>query len=478
MLLAAAAFFFYFQTSQRILPGVNVGGNSLGGMTVMQAATRLQGEWNMGRTILVEDGLQSVPVSPAALGLSIDPLATAQLAYMVGHNQNIFAELDQMIYSLQNGWGIAPLVNLDPQGARQGMETLSTQLSRAPQDAALQLQGTQLVAISGQLGYTVNIEETLTTLSADPRKVMITGRLKVSLMPLTPRLGDVSGAMAQAQQLLDTPLTIYAYDPIRDERMAWAVPKETLASWLIIENDQQGPVINVNAQKIAEFITQMSANLGPERWVDVSQVDLPTAEAIKNGNLATALIKHNPTVYTVEPGDTLIKVAWKVGMPYWRLIQANPGLDTNRLHTGQEIIVPSKDELLPLPIVPNKRIVINISQQRLRTYQDGALRSEEIISTGINRSPTQPGVFQVQTHELSAYASVWDLTMPHFLGIYEAWPGFMNGIHGLPTLSNGRRLWANILGQPASYGCIILNLEAAESLYQWAEDGVVVEIQP
>jgi len=87
-------------------------------------------------------------------------------------------------------------------------------------------------------------------------------------------------------------------------------------------------------------------------------------------------------------------------------------------------------------------------------------------------------VFQVQTHERKAYASVWDLTMPHFLGIYEAWPGFMNGIHGLPTLSNGTRLWENILGKPASYGCIILDLKTAEWLYKWAEDGVIVEITP
>jgi lipoprotein-anchoring transpeptidase ErfK/SrfK len=134
--------------------------------------------------------------------------------------------------------------------------------------------------------------------------------------------------------------------------------------------------------------------------------------------------------------------------------------------------------MLPLPIVPNKRIVISISQQRMWTYENGALRSEEIISTGIDRSPTHPGVFQVQTHEQLAYASVWDLYMPHFMGIYEGWPGFMNGIHGLPTLSNGTRMWANSLGRKASYGCIILNLQAAEDLYNWAENGVIVEIQP
>jgi lipoprotein-anchoring transpeptidase ErfK/SrfK len=90
--------------------------------------------------------------------------------------------------------------------------------------------------------------------------------------------------------------------------------------------------------------------------------------------------------------------------------------------------------------------------------------------------PILPGIFQVQSHFENAYASNWDLWMPHFLGIYEAVPGFENGIHGLPLLSNGVRLWGSVLGQPASYGCIILTLEAAEELYTWAEDGVVVEI--
>jgi lipoprotein-anchoring transpeptidase ErfK/SrfK len=37
-------------------------------------------------------------------------------------------------------------------------------------------------------------------------------------------------------------------------------------------------------------------------------------------------------------------------------------------------------------------------------------------------------------------------------------------------------LWASTLGSPASYGCIILDLAAAEDLYTWAEAGVVVEI--
>ena len=50
-------------------------------------------------------------------------------------------------------------------------------------------------------------------------------------------------------------------------------------------------------------------------------------------------------------------------------------------------------------------------------------------------------------------------------------------IIGKKFVSSGERLWADVLGRPASYGCIILDLNSAAELYNWAEDGVIVEIK-
>jgi hypothetical protein len=67
--------------------------------------------------------------------------------------------------------------------------------------------------------------------------------------------------------------------------------------------------------------------------------------------------------------------------------------------------------------------------------------------------------------------------MPHWLGIY--WAGSLeNGIHALPILSNGQRLWAGYLGTPVSFGCVILGVEEARMLYGWAVVGMPVVIQP
>ena len=229
--------------------------------------------------------------------------------------------------------------------------------------------------------------------------------------------------------------------------------------------------------EIANFLTGLESQLGGDRYIESDRFSAPLAESLRDGSTFWVTASHHATSYVIQPGDTMLKLGWKLGMPYWMIAKANPGLDPEALSTGAELTIPSKDQLLPLPVVANKRILISLGQQRLTVFQDGNQIRQFVISTGIDRSPTQPGVFQVQTHDPNAYASVWDLYMPNFLGIYEAWPGFMNGIHGLPTLSNGQRLWANILGSPASYGCIILRLDDAEWLYNWAENGVVVEIR-
>jgi lipoprotein-anchoring transpeptidase ErfK/SrfK len=142
------------------------------------------------------------------------------------------------------------------------------------------------------------------------------------------------------------------------------------------------------------------------------------------------------------------------------------------------ITIPSPDGLLPLPVVEGKRIVVSLSQQKMWAYENGAVKWEWPVSTGIASSPTAPGVFQVQTHEINAYAANWDLWMPHFIGIYRPVPtsDFMNGFHGFPTRNGSTLLWTDDLGHPVTYGCLLISSDNAALLYDWAEAGVVVEI--
>ena len=131
----------------------------------------------------------------------------------------------------------------------------------------------------------------------------------------------------------------------------------------------------------------------------------------------------------------------------------------------------------PTPTPVPKRIEVYIGQQRMHVYEGDRLIWNWAVSTGEPGRDTRVGHFQVLDKMPNAYASRWDLQMPHWLGIYYVGAS-ENGIHALPILSNGQRLWAGFLGQRVSYGCIILGVEEARLLYEWADVGTPVDVYP
>lgn len=475
---AVVGVYGYLQIFEHIIPNVYVGEMDLTWMRISEAAAEINAYYNLARKIQVSDGMNAWELFPSELGLSVNGYATAQTAYEVGRFNSPMTNLEQIITSLKDGWEVEPVVNLDPAIARARLESLNSVARKPPRNASVTIQGETIQPVAGELGYEINIEETLHELMSDPADVIVSSQLRIKLKPIPPELNDVSSVLAEAQKLLEIGTNLLAYDAVTDETIHLPVPKEVLGGWLTGEIGEAGPQIGIDESKVGAFLNDQSETLGAGRWLDATKYSRQVAQDIAMGRSPTLIVSHLPTTYQVRKGDTLLKISWKLGFPMWKIIEANPDLDPNNLYSGQMLAVPSKDELLPLPIILNKRIVINMTKQRLLAYENGKQIHNYVISTGIDRSPTQPGIFQVLVHKPNAYASVWDLTMPNFLGIYEAWPGFMNGIHGLPMLSNGVRLWANVLGKPASFGCIILDLPASKELYKWAEDGVVVEIKP
>ena len=184
--------------------------------------------------------------------------------------------------------------------------------------------------------------------------------------------------------------------------------------------------------------------------------------------------------YTVQAGDTVSSIAVRNGVTAWAVVQANHLANANFIYVGQKLVIPGGSSLAPAPAPQssgsNKRIVIDLSEQHMYIYQDGGLLYSWVTSTGMPGAATIPGNFQVLTKVPNAYAYTWGLQMPYWLGIY--WAGSLqNGIHALPIMADGRILWDGYLGQPVSYGCIILSTENAATLYNWAEVGTPVDIQ-
>ena len=62
------------------------------------------------------------------------------------------------------------------------------------------------------------------------------------------------------------------------------------------------------------------------------------------------------------------------------------------------------------------------------------------------------------------------------MGMYEVVPGLMNGFHGAVLLPSGNYLGGGSVGNPYTFGCVMSQNDNAKALYDWADEGTVVEV--
>jgi len=475
--IVLAVLLFALYRSQAIMPGVQVMGQPVGGQSTGQAAALLQQQW-AGQEVVLQAHAVTWPVKPETLGISLDTAATVAQAHRQGRSVATLVNFVRAGGQVE----IEPVWHFNPALAEKNLQTLAPEFEVPAVDAGVRIMNGRAQAVPASRGYRLDVAATMARLAQRPEQIIETGRLALVLTPVEPAIADASEAVEQANRLLATPINIRAYDPVTGESVLWTAGAETLEQWLSVAVNPGAPAQldwALNAEQVRSFLTERVAALGSDRYLDldVAIATLREASARQNGSVRLR-VYHHPRQHTVRPGETLSSIGYNYGIPYPWIEQANPGLG-NGLSPGQVITIPSPDELLPLPVVENKRIVVSLSEQKMWAYEDGALKWEWPVSTGIASSPTAPGVFQIQTHEPNAYAANWNLWMPNFMGIYRPVPtsDFMNGFHGFPTRSGSNLLWTDDLGHPVTYGCILVSSENATTLYNWAEAGVVVEIQ-
>ncbi len=465
-----------FESASLILPGVSVTGADLGSLTPAAAANELNLQWNVNRTLTLSEGSRTWTAMPIDYGLYMDPGATVHAAYAAGRGSYL-QELQQIF--TRKPREIRPVVVYNPSLARARLEQIASEVKVEPQEASLVYENGNFSTLPGVPGQALDIEAALAQISADPQLVMMQGQVGLNLVPLQPQQVDFSTLVEHHKSLVNKPLYIQAYDPISDETFSLTIPPEALVPWLRVEDPLSAdPKVSLDGSQLPAYLDQWRQDqLGSERVLESIQGLDQLTDYWQQGKTLFAMVRRLPTSYVVQHSDTIYSISARVGIPYWRIEKANPGINVWSLPVGQAITIPSKNDMLPLPVVVGKRIVISLSEQHMWIYENGQVINDYVISSGMASSPTMPGVFQVTEHIDNAYGARWDLWMPNWLSIYEAAPGFFNGIHGLPMLHSGVRLWANALGRPASYGCIILGLQEAEDVYNWAENGVVVEIK-
>ena len=197
---------------------------------------------------------------------------------------------------------------------------------------------------------------------------------------------------------------------------------------------------------------------------------------IPGGSTGSSGTPSGGAFYVVRAGDTLASIASRYGTTVSAIASANGLANPNYIYPGQRLRIPGGGPSAPsAPSDKSRRIVVDLSEQRMYVYQNGQLIWNWVVSTGRPGQETVVGHYQVLNKLPMAHAYTWNLKMPYWLGIY--WAGrLQNGIHALPILPNGQRLWEGYLGQRVSYGCVILSTQNAATLSNWASVGTPVDI--
>jgi LysM repeat protein len=473
-----AALVIQFYRSDLVMPGVQILGIRVGGLPASQAAALLQERWQQ-QMIVLPSGDVAYAVTPAVLGITLDAEATVQTAHQYGRSPNLFSETIRAIV----GDGVTPVLKLDPAIADKNLHALAPRLETRPVNASVRIRDGRAQIIPPVAGHTLNVTATVASLKQNVGQVVKDGRLSLVMSPIQPAINDIRTVSALAAQLPAGPLSLRAYDPISNQTLTWTVAPQEWGDWLSVSADAHNATKlswRMDTGKAEAFLKAQTDTLGPDRYLKEGEASAAIQKAILRGKSNVSLrVYHRERQHTVQAGETLSGIAQDHGLPYPWLQQANPGIG-GALVAGQTLTIPSPDVLLPLPIIENKRIVVSIGQQKMWAYENGAVKWEWPVSTGIVSSPTFPGVFQIQSHELNAYAANWNLEMPYFMGIYRPVPAldFMNGFHGFPTRNGSQILWTGSLGRPVTYGCILISSDNAALLYPWADEGVVVEVRP
>src|SRR5688572_21120259 len=150
-------------------------------------------------------------------------------------------------------------------------------------------------------------------------------------------------------------------------------------------------------------------------------------------------------------------------------------LDPRFVHAGRRLRVPELPEgteYVPLPQLfhradaDEKSILIVLDRQFLGVYERGRLVGSYPVSSGRDEHPTPTGAFRITRMDADHHSSMYPepdggWPMPWALRFHRS----QYWIHG-----------GELVGHPASRGCVRLFPEDAERLFSWAQIGVRVRI--
>jgi vancomycin resistance protein YoaR len=258
---------FQFANAGKIYPGVSVAGIDMSGLTPVQAAASLSAQITYPQTgrIYLQDGQQAWRVTPADMGLYLDPETTVAQAFKVGRSSNLLENLLTRLRVLQAPINFPPVMVFDQRQAQLYFTNLSSQVNRPLIEANVGLNGTEVVVRAGQTGRELDLRTSLERVSALIQS-MQDGVVQLAVIETRPVILDATLQAELARKILSQPLTLQL-PPTETEKLGpWSFDVKTLASMLTVAKVQKPDgsanfEVTVDSSKLGTFLKNLAPSL-------------------------------------------------------------------------------------------------------------------------------------------------------------------------------------------------------------------------
>ena len=268
-ILQQALFLSY---ESRIYPNVHVMGEDLGGLTPDEAAQHLGSVFasrDPGHLIVTDsDFVWKLPWTEA--GMDLDAHTTAEQAFATGRHQGRRTFLSLLLGERRD---VSPVFTIDTETTRRALEQMADQMGEPPTDAALQLQGDQLVVTSSQEGRELDIDRTAQKIVDTVTHMGPDHPFAPTFRTIPPRIADVSETHAQAEEMLSREIAVVARGEHEGQSVTWSwtLGREVIADWLRIEEGEgtggrPGFLVEVDEAAVRATVEGLAAEPTADDW--------------------------------------------------------------------------------------------------------------------------------------------------------------------------------------------------------------------
>lgn len=459
LVICGSATAYSLSFSDKALPGVTLGEQSLSGKTRAEVTEIIEDSFSSAQvTFTVND--QDYSASLEELGVSVDVEETVERVF--SYNDSFFHRL----VGLFRGHQKQAVYELDQEILIQVVEEISADQGMDATDASVQVntEGTAFEAVAAVDGQGLNSGEAVELVSAAATSLS-SQSAQISVVEVTHLVttADAQSVADQANQLIDAEVSIIGYD-----ESVTAEPSDKVA-WIRIDHNDDGTLAApmVDQEAITEWVQQAA-----------DATDVEAVNGIQNVSAAGEVLatpQEGSTGYTANNVQEIVQAvvsALENSQDYageFSYDEVEPTYTQRQVDDGAENL-----EYAAAP--GEKWIDINLTDLTVTAYEGASVVYGPVsVVGGAEGTETVTGQYAIYLkYEVQTMRGT-NLDGSTYVSEDVPWVSYFYlgyALHGATSRSVFG--WEGYYSEGGSHGCVNMPVDAAKWIYDWGEIGTIV----